>query len=302
MWFKQHTKTMALGLALWLWGSCAFGFDSKAAMADIQTQMEMGPRYLTSAGHLKIQAWLSQRIKGPNILAQVDQFEYLDAHHQRYQVKNMMFRFFPGRTKRLILGAHYDTRRYADKDPDDPLAPMPGANDGASGVAVLTALSDVLPKLLESKEFGVDLVFFDAEEGELDPEARPWRPIGSIHFASQLKQLYPQKAPELVVVVDMVCDKDLQLKLEQHSMRSGAASKAWQLWKIGANHSSGFISEMGYSVYDDHYPLIQKGIPSVLLIDFDYPAWHTQRDQIDQCAASSLQAVGQTLEDFLTQY
>jgi len=295
---------LRFGPLIWLSlvAGSAMGFDGHLALKHIQTQVDMGPRYLSSPGHRKIEAWLPQVIQGENVQLQIDQFEHVDAHHQVYQVKNFLFRFFPQRGKRLILGAHYDTRRYADKDTEDPMAPMPGANDGASGVAVLTALSLRLPELLKSKDFGVDLVFFDAEEGELDPDARPWRPIGSIHFARNLETFYPTQAPELAVVVDMVCDRDLQLKLEQHSMRSGAASKAWELWKLGAALHPGFINTMGYSVYDDHFPLIQKGVPSILLIDFDYPAWHTRRDQIDQCAVSSLQAVGQSLENFLSQY
>ncbi len=282
-----------------LWAvNCAYGFEGKRALSYIQAQMEMGPRYPTSEGHKKLRAWIKQTLAPLEAKVEVDRFSYRDAHQATYLLENWVFRFAPEAKRRIILGAHYDSRRFADKDPDDPYAPLMGANDAASGVAVLLELAPQLKDLLKGRDLGVDLVFFDAEEGELDPKARAWQPIGSVHFAKQLKQFYPQQPPWLVVVVDMVCDKDLQLKMERFSLES-APKEVWKIWGLGATRSPGFIQDYGYRVYDDHYPLIQAGVPGVLLIDFDYPPWHTQADVIDQCSAASLEAVGSTLESYL---
>lgn len=291
-------KGWVLLLAGLLAASGAYGFEGKRALSYIQAQMEMGPRYPTSEGHKKLRAWIRQTLAPLEAKVEVDRFSYVDAHQETYNLENWVFRFAPEAKRRIILGAHYDSRRFADKDPYDPFAPLMGANDAASGVAVLLELAPRLKELLRGKDLGVDLVFFDAEEGELDPKARAWQPIGSIHFAKQLKRFYPQQPPLLVIVVDMVCDRDLQLKMERFSLES-APKEVWKIWGIGAKLSPGFIQDYGYRVYDDHYPLIQEGVPGVLLIDFDYPAWHTQGDGIDQCSAASLEAVGTTLELYL---
>ncbi|MDT8446397.1 MAG: M28 family peptidase [bacterium] len=293
--------------ALWLglvWLCCPlelWAFDGNQALQHIQTQLDFGPRYPTSPGHQKTRQWLIRRLGPLADRVEKDRWDHEDAHKKVYALENLVFRFQPQRKQRLILGAHYDSRRFADKDPADPFAALAGANDSASGVAVLVELAPQLAALIKGKEWGLDLVFFDAEEGELDPKARPWKPIGSIHFASQLSRFYPELKPQLAIVVDMVCDKDLQLKFERFSLDS-VPKQVWRMWELGAQQSDGFIAEYGYAIYDDHYPLIQAGVPALLLIDYDYPAWHTQADQIDQCSAKSLQAVGDTLLQFLKTY
>lgn len=290
-----------LGLVLLCWlPSSLWAFSGERALDHIQTQVDFGPRYPTSMGHQHLRLWLARELSPLAELAE-DAWKHQDAHGKVYDLKNLIFRFQPQRSRRLILGAHYDSRRYADKDEADPKAPLVGANDSASGVALLVELARHLPEILKEKDFGVDLVFFDAEEGELDPKARPWQPLGSIHFAQNLTQFYPQAQPELGIVVDMVCDKDLQLYFERFSL-SSAPQAVWKLWQIGAKHHRGFKPQNGYRIFDDHYPLIKAGVPALVIIDFDYPAWHTTKDQIDQCSATSLDAVGETLVEFLRQY
>lgn len=191
----------------------------------------------------------------------------------------------------VLIGAHYDSRRYADQDPDPQkqLQPVPAANDGASGVAVLLELARVLtPERLNEE---VWLTFFDAEDngkiGQWD-----WT-LGSKDLAAKLP-----RPPEAVVVIDMIGDADQQLYLEQTST-PGLRDAIWQT-AADLNYPT-FIAEPRYSMLDDHTAFLQQGYPAVDIIDFDYPYWHTTADTADKISAASLEAVGRTLEVWLTE-
>jgi Zn-dependent M28 family amino/carboxypeptidase len=184
----------------------------------------------------------------------------------------------------IILGAHYDTRMAADQDPElgKRLLPVPGANDGASGVAVLIEMARSLPK----DTVPVWLVFFDAEDnGRID--GWDWI-LGSRAFAEELSI-----HPEAVVIVDMIGDADLNIYLEQNSN----VSIRTEIWgtaeKLG--YADKFINQEKFSMLDDHTPFLEAGIPAVDIIDFDYPYWHTTQDTPDKVSAESLQTVGKTL-------
>jgi glutaminyl-peptide cyclotransferase len=186
----------------------------------------------------------------------------------------------------VILGAHYDTRRSADME--DPSVPVMGANDGASGVAVLLELARVLDR--DKLRHEIWLAFFDAEDnGWLD--GWDWC-VGSSHMAANLTVM-----PEAVVVVDMVGDADQQLYLERNS----DAELQMQLWDLAADlgYSEWFIPEYRHSMLDDHMPFANRGIPAVDIIDFDYPHWHTTQDTIDKVGTASLERVGRVLEVWL---
>jgi Zn-dependent M28 family amino/carboxypeptidase len=184
----------------------------------------------------------------------------------------------------VLLGAHYDTRIYADHDPDpaNQDQPVPGANDGASGVAVLMEIARTLPE----DSIPVGLVFFDAEDnGRID--GWDWI-LGSRLFVQQLTF-----RPDAVVIVDMIGDADLDIYLEMNSdpmIRS-------EIWGAAAalGHGDVFINEEKHSMLDDHTPFLQAGIAAVDIIDFDYPYWHTVQDTPDKVSAESLQVVGETL-------
>ena len=186
----------------------------------------------------------------------------------------------------IILGAHYDTRRSADRE--DPSVPVMGANDGASGVAVLLELARTLD--LERVDESIWLAFFDAEDnGNLDGWSYC---VGSEYMAEHLTV-----TPAAVVVVDMVGDADQQLYLERNS----DPDLQRELWEIGAElgYADVFISEYKFSIYDDHVPFAQRGIPAVDIIDFDYPYWHTTQDTPDKVSGESLERVGRVLETWL---
>jgi Zn-dependent M28 family amino/carboxypeptidase len=185
----------------------------------------------------------------------------------------------------LILGAHYDTRIYADRDPDPNKQkdPVMGANDGASGVAVLLELARVLPDELDKQ---IWLVFFDAEDNGHIP-GWDWI-LGSRAFVENL-----DSQPQAAIIVDMVGDADLELYYEQNSDEE-LSNQLWQQAK-DLGYGEFFIPEVKYAMLDDHTPFLQAGIPAIDIIDFDYPYWHTTSDTLDKVSAASLDAVGDTL-------
>jgi Zn-dependent M28 family amino/carboxypeptidase len=184
----------------------------------------------------------------------------------------------------IVLGAHYDSRFWADNDPDPNKhrLPVPGANDGASGVAVLLELARVLPAQLEKE---IWLVFFDAEDNGGIP-GWDWI-LGSRAFVETLKS-----KPDAAIVIDMIGDADLNIYLENYSNGNLRA----EIWAQAASLDfKQFISMPKYSMLDDHTPFLEAGIPAVDIIDFDYPYWHTTADTVDKVSVESLHAVGETL-------
>jgi glutaminyl-peptide cyclotransferase len=188
----------------------------------------------------------------------------------------------------IILGAHYDTRPLADRDPVDPSLPVPGANDGASGVAVLLELARVLD--LSESDVQVWLMFFDAEDrGGIN--GWPFS-VGATYAAQRLTV-----DPRAVVIVDMVGDADQQFFWEQNS----DPQLNRQLWAVAADlgYEDYFIPRNGPAIIDDHLPFLQRGLSAVDIIDFDYPYWHTTEDTADKVSSASLERVGRVLEAWL---
>jgi Zn-dependent M28 family amino/carboxypeptidase len=178
----------------------------------------------------------------------------------------------------------------ADNDPDpasQTQAPL-GANDGASGVAVLLELARSLPK----ETVPLWLVFFDAEDnGRI--EGWDWV-LGSRAFVEEI----PVR-PEAVVIVDMIGDSDLNIHLEQSSNPVIRAEIWGTAEKLG--YGGQFINQEKYNMLDDHTPFLEAGIPAVDIIDFDYPHYHTMQDTLDKVSAESLQAVGETLWNWVVE-
>jgi Zn-dependent M28 family amino/carboxypeptidase len=190
----------------------------------------------------------------------------------------------------LLLGAHYDTRPAADQE--DPSVPVLGANDGASGVAVLLELARVLDVASTDKQ--VFLAFFDAEDsGRLN--GWDWI-VGSSYMASHWGE---GGEPPLtaMVLVDMIGDADQQVYYEMNS--DPALREA--IWAVADDLGYGerIIPQDKYAMVDDHIPFARIGVPAVDMIDFDYPYWHTTQDTPDKVSAQSLEAIGRSLEVWL---
>jgi hypothetical protein len=270
-------------------------FNGQRALAAVEYQVSRGPRTPGSPAHAQTVEWIKSEL-----LASGWEVEIQETEMMGHPVKNIVARWGEGRPW-VILGAHYDTRFLADQDPDPENRdqPVPGANDGASGVAVLLELARVIPgHLLENstKNPGqageVWLVFFDAEDNGHIP-GWDWI-LGSQAFVSNLKA-----KPDAAVIIDMIGDSDLNIYKEKNS-HSGLTDQIWdQAARLG--YSAQFIPQYKHRMLDDHLPFVQAGIPAVDIIDFEYPYWHTTADLPDKVGAASLKAVGDVLLAWLEQ-
>ena len=254
-------------------------FDGQRAFADVEYQVALGPRIPETAGHAAAVDWMMDSLHQSGWEVELQETERLG-----HPIRNVIAKRGSG-SPWIILGAHYDSRIFADQDPDFEARsePVPGANDGASGVAVLLELARVLPPELDGQ---IWLVMFDAEDNG-DIEGWDWI-LGSSAFAESLSDY-----PNGVVVVDMIGDADLQIYREGNS-DEGMSSEIWQQ-AAALGHAGVFIDEIKFSMLDDHTPFLRLGIPAVDLIDFDYPYWHSLADTPDKVSAASLQTVGETL-------
>lgn len=253
-------------------------FSGEQAYSDVQAQVAMGPRTPGSAGHAQIREWMRAELESAGWTVEIHESSRLG--HPIYNVIAKRSDEAP----QIILGAHYDTRFFADNDPDPNkrTEPVPGANDGASGVAVLLELARSLPE----DTVPVWLVFFDAEDnGRI--EGWDWI-MGSRAFAEEIPI-----APRAVVIVDMIGDADLDIYLERNSNPIIRA----EIWAVAERlgYGDAFIPTEKHSMLDDHTPFLEAGIPAIDIIDFDYPYWHTTQDTADKVSAESLHAVGDTL-------
>jgi Zn-dependent M28 family amino/carboxypeptidase len=254
-------------------------FDGKRALADVEYQVALGPRIPETTGHAAAVDWMMESLRSSGWEVELQETERFG-----HPIRNVIAKRGSG-SPWLILGAHYDSRIFADQDPDFEARtePVPGANDGASGVAVLLELARILPRELEGQ---IWLVMFDAEDnGHI--EGWDWI-LGSSAFAESLTTY-----PDGVVIVDMIGDADLQIYLEINS-DEGLRTEIWEQ-AAAQGHEDIFINEEKFSMLDDHTPFLRLGIPAVDLIDFEYPYWHTTADTPDKVSADSLQAVGETL-------
>lgn len=255
-------------------------FDGEAAYEHVTAQCDLGFRPSGSEAGWATGDYIISYLEEQGWTVETEEFTYQDT-----PVRNVIGRIGADGPI-ILLGAHYDTRRSADQE--NPDVPVMGANDGASGVAVLLELARTLD--LDKLQNQVWLAFFDAEDnGYLD--GWDWC-VGSSYMAAHL-----EVAPEAVVVVDMIGDADQQVYLEHNS--HPVLQQA--LWEIAATlgYTDTFISEYRWTIHDDHVPFARRGITAVDIIDFDYPYWHTTQDTPDKVSAESLERVGRVLEVWL---
>lgn len=282
VWFGYVTTP---SVARYLPESLSRSFDGRAAFRHVIAQVEIGSRSTGSEGSRQTQQYILERLVKYRWSVEVQAFRYRGTN-----AANIIARAGQGKGPVVLIGAHYDTRRRADNDPiaQNRSQPVPGANDGASGVAVLLELARALDKASLQNE--IWLAFFDAEDnGRLDN----WQYIaGSSYFADNLTVI-----PAAVILVDMVGDADQQLFKELNST-------PWlveQVWSKASalGYDRYFLPAAKYSMYDDHTPFLNKGIPAIDIIDFDYPYWHTTADTADKVSGDSLGRVGRVIESLL---
>ena len=268
-------------------------FDGKKAFEYLTAQTDFGPRNPNSAGHRKCLHYLTDELN--KFSGNVTQQSFtVQGYNETLKLTNLFASFRPDLKKRILLLAHWDTRPRAeeDADPENRNTPILGANDGASGVAVLLELARMFKD--NPPPIGVDILLTDGEDyGDSKKDgSNNLYSLGAKHFATTKS---PQYSPQFGILLDMVGDKDLQIPLEQHSMQY-APQVLNLIWNIAEEIGvPNFVNIPGETVVDDHLPLNKAGIPTVDIIDFQYPHWHTQQDTPDKCSPQSLEAIGSVL-------
>ncbi len=260
-------------------------FDADRAMKDVENQVSFGPRTPGSDAHKNTRDYITNELEKVGWEVETQEFTMLG--HIGYNLVATRSNQSPP----ILLAAHYDSRILADHDPDPAARALgvPGANDGASGVAVLLEIGRTLPLANNS----VGLVFFDLEDnGRID--TWDWI-LGSKAFVDKIKY-----EPKAVVVVDMVGKVHPTFTFEENS----DDKLNQQIWNIAESigYGSEFIQEPGLTILDDHLPFLLKNIPAVDIIDLDYAYWHTSKDTIDKVSPKSLEAVGVTLLKWIETY
>lgn len=271
-------------------------FDGNRAFEYLKKQVEFGPRVPGTDAHAKTADYLENTLKPFADEVRQDKFT-TSANGKSIEFRNIYAAFNKDATDWILLCAHWDTRPIADEEIDKAKAsqPIDGANDGASGVAVLLETA----KLLYGKNpnVGVFIALFDGED--YGPTITDMF-IGAEHFARNLKTSAVVNGKQIKfrygILLDMIGDKNLDIYKEQRSVIA-APEIVDKVWKAASDlgYSKTFIGSVKHDISDDHLPLIAAGIKTIDIIDFDYAYWHTLDDTVDKCSPTSLEKVGRTI-------
>jgi glutaminyl-peptide cyclotransferase len=269
-------------------------FSADHAFALLATQLEFGPRVPNTDGHRAQLAWMHDYLRARADSVRLLPFAHVTRAGDTLALTNVFASFRPDARERVLLLAHWDTRPTADAERDPALRsrPIPGANDGASGVAVLLELADVLHR--HPPPIGVDVLLTDGEDyGPTSDDML----LGAKHFAANLPAGY---RPLYGILLDMVGDRDPEFRIEGYSRRH-APEVVDRVWRTAEAMGYGSVftrRSWGY-INDDHVPLNQAGIRTINIIDFDYgPAnayWHTHHDSLENVGPHALGIVGRVL-------
>lgn len=275
------------------------GPDAKRAFGYLVQVCEIGPRISGTEGMTRQRELMETHFLKLGATVSYQEFDVV--HPQTgapVRLANTIVSWHPERTERVLIGCHYDTRPFPDRDPvpANRTKPFIGANDGASGVALLMELGHHIPNTLVA--YGVDFVFFDAEELIYSSGDKYF--LGSTYFAEQYRDQPPAHKYVAGVLVDMIGDKDLRVFQERYSL-SYAPDVTRSVWEAAARAGvREFVPRRRHEVRDDHLPLNEIArIPTCDLIDFDYPHWHTRNDVPAACSGASLTKVARVLLEWL---
>lgn len=273
-------------------------FDQDRAFRDLEAQVAFGPRVPGAKAHEECKNYIISQLKPYVDEVSTQDFEFSDPHRRVVlPMTNIFGVIHGGGPHKVMLCAHWDTRPTADNDfdPANRNKPIPGADDGASGVATLLELARGLHEQRPTDE--VILAFWDGED---------WGPgddmmyIGARHFANTSSG--SALRPDECVLIDMIGQKGLVIP-EEKTSNARYPELCEKVWRTAARlgYAAQFPERVDYDITDDHIPLIEAGIPSIDLIDFNYASWHTLDDTPDKCSPDSLGIVGRVLGAFVLQ-
>lgn len=309
-----------IGLSILLCGACTTGnagreetakdakpepvrpaFDADSAYYFVERLVAFGPRVPNTQAHLRAGDWLSERLEsyGWEVMEQGVVIPAFDG--TPLNARNIFARLNPDKEDRMLLLAHWDSRPWADEDPDPAKRgdPVPGANDGASGTGVLLEIARQLA--MQGSEAGVDILLVDAEDWGSHDHEDSWA-LGARYFAEN-----PPVAgysPSGAILLDMVGSPDAQFGYEYFSSRANPSlqQKVWAR-ADALGYGTLFHTGFGGAITDDHVELIKRGIPAIDIIDYRQssayqgfdPVWHTTSDDMANISRETLRAVGETV-------
>jgi hypothetical protein len=274
-------------------------FDGEVARGYVKAQLDFGARVPGTEAHRKAGDWISEQMRQRADTVIEQRWNHVTAKGDTLPLRNIFARYRPQATTRLLYVTHWDSRPVSDQAEDDAqrALPVPGANDGASGVALFIALGDILKRTPPT--IGVDLLFVDGEDyGTFGPPNVDVL-LGSTYFAANMPPAYQ---PIFGVLWDMIGDAELEIPQEGYSVERApeVVSRVWDTAaKLG--YQKYFPPRVGMSITDDHIPLLDKGLRVIDVIDIDYlgppggskPNYHhTPEDTLDKISARSLKIVG----------
>lgn len=280
-------------------------FSADSAYAFVAEQVGFGPRVPGSAAHGKCAAMLEKRLKDFGAESVTVHSPVISTPYARdVKISNIFARYNSGAPRRILLLAHWDTRPVAEEDPDPEKRelPIPGANDGASGAAVLLEIARILGQNPLPK-VGVDLLFVDAEDSGNHSDDMTWC-LGTQAWLKDYPSGVPGAySPEYAVLLDMVGGKDARFHREMFSdsHSPGTVNEVWAA-AAAAGARDLFVNGTGGAITDDHVFFNKSGIAAIDIIEsrnsrtggFN-PTWHTHADNMDNISAKTLEGVGKTL-------
>jgi len=273
-------------------------FDGDRSYQYLIAQTNFGPRNPGSPGHAKCLDYLKRELELYADAVNLQAFTQQGYQKETLRLTNIVASFNLQAMTRILLIAHWDTRPRADQDPDlkKRNQPILGANDAASGVAVLLEIARHLKA--QPPGVGVDFVIVDGEDYGKEGDDTYYL-LGAKYFVSHMPQGF---APVFGVLLDMIGYSDLSIKREGNSIRY-APDIVELIWSTARNLGiSQFTGRTQPPIIDDHLPFNEAKIKTIDLIDFDYPYWHTTQDTPDKCSAESLEAVGKVLLQVIYEY
>ncbi|MEZ7891609.1 MAG: M28 family peptidase [Candidatus Wallbacteria bacterium] len=272
-----------------------FKFNGGNAYEYVKKQVGFGPRTSKDGKQIICRDYIAEVMRSYGFKVKIQEFTASSGLGAGVKFYNVIADFDPQASGKFkLFGAHYDTLPIAPHDTDETKinTPIDGANDGASGTAVLLELARVLFERQSELKTGIRMIFFDGEDYYTGTDNMFY---GSRYYVSQLSADDINKI-EYFVLIDMIGDKNLEIYKDINSNQAFPEFNDY-VFKTAANLGlTGFHQNEKYAITDDHIPFIQKGIKSVLLIDFDYPVWHTTLDKIDRVSPDSLLQSGKLLE------
>jgi Zn-dependent M28 family amino/carboxypeptidase len=263
-------------------------FDANRAFEYLQKQCDFGPRPPGSVAHEKTLNYLISELSKFSTNVETQKFTQ-KVYDKTLKLTNIIATFGKKNGEKILLAAHWDTRPIADRDPnpENQHKPILGANDGASGVAVLLEIARILHSNPPDKQ--IIIVLFDGEDYGRTIDNML---LGSKYFAQNMKAEWK---PDYGILIDMIGDKDLDIYVEPYSEKA-APDIVKRVWRLADKLKlDGFYHGYGPAILDDHIPLIEAGIKCIDIIDFNYPYWHSLEDTPNKCSPKSLESVGRLL-------